>query len=155
MAFVKVLFVILSVIFVFFSLLPTVAYSVYKKRARTWPVVAAKITYARLLNQSDANGQPMVEAIIHFDYEFRGKTYTSETPTLIGIDRFPSLDYQRGLIDKYQKGEYYNAKVSPNGRFAFLEVAPLSVASAVYMPLFGLGYLLFLFLYINFFASLF
>ncbi|MCV6626549.1 MAG: hypothetical protein OIF38_10665 [Cellvibrionaceae bacterium] len=156
MQIVKVIFIFISVIFVILSLLQVLVYKHQKKYFNTWPVVAAKITFSKLLNQIGANGEDLIEAIIHFEYEFRGKTYTSKTPTLSSIDLFPSLDYQKEIYNKYAKGEYYNARVSPiSGEIAYLEVAPLSIMSAVLAPVFGIGSLAFLYLYIDFFAGIF
>ncbi|GAA6151859.1 hypothetical protein [Pseudoteredinibacter isoporae] len=156
MPIVKVLFISISIIFVILSILPVLFYKFLKKQINTWPVVAAKVTYSKLLNQTGARGESLIEAIVHFEYEFRGKTFTSQTPTLSSFDLFPSLDYQREIYNKYTKGEYYNARVSPiSGELAYFEVAPLSIISAVLMPFLGLGYLAILYLYIDSLVSLF
>ncbi|MBB6522279.1 DUF3592 domain-containing protein [Pseudoteredinibacter isoporae] len=139
MPIVKVIFISVSIIFIILSILPVLIYKILKKRTNTWPVVSAKVTYSKLLNQTDAQGESLIEAIVHFEYEFRGKAFTSQTPTLSSFNLFPSLDYQREIYNKYTKGEYYNARVSPiSGELAYLEVAPLSIISAVLMPFWGL-----------------
>jgi hypothetical protein len=84
----------------------------------------------------DAEGKNVLEAIIYFKYNFRGKEYESNTPALRGYDFFPSFDYEHGLVKKYPKGEVVNLKVHPNEpNLAYLEVAPFSKISAALAPL--------------------
>lgn len=155
MTILKVLFMVFSIIALLLSILPALVYKFINRRIHTWPVVAAKITHTRLLNQLGARGETMIEAVIHFEYEFRGESFTSKTPVLKGLDLFPSLDYEKELFNKYKKGEYYNARVSPiTGGLAYLEVAPLSRASAIVAPIFGLSYVAFIFGYIYLFSSI-
>lgn len=155
MVVIKIFFVILAMIVAMLGILPAITYQFIKKRIHSWPVVVAKVTHTRLLDQLGASGETIIEAIIHFEYEFRGKSFTSKTPVLKGHDLFPSLEYEKMLIEKYKVGELYNARVDPiSGKFSFLEVAPLSHISAVALPLIGVGIVCFVFGYIYFIVNL-
>ena len=104
------------------------------------PVVAAKITHSRLLNQLGANGENLLEAIIAYEYSFRGKEYEAKTPALRGYDLFPSLEYERALVQRYPKGEFVNVRVIPDmPEVGYLEVAPLSKLSTVLSPIMAIG----------------
>lgn len=114
----------------------TVVYLYLKAKFRRWPVVAAKITQSRLLNQLGVDNENMLEALIRFEYEFRDKKYESSTPALRGYDLFPSYEYESSLVRRYQFGEFTNARVHPEcPEVSYLEVAPLSRRSTILVPI--------------------
>lgn len=136
----KVVSLFIGVAFALTGVLQTFLYLRLKKHFLNWPVVAAKITHSRLLNQTGPDGKKLLEAIIYFTYDFRGKSYKTNTPALRGYDLFPSLEYERALVKKYRAGDMHNIRVHPAlPRVAYLEVAPLSVISTVLAPVFTLG----------------
>jgi hypothetical protein len=99
------------------------------------PVVAAKITEARLSHYNNGGGT-VYEAIIVFQYKFRGVEYESKTPALRGAQIFPLYNFESELIDKYKEGEIYNAKVFPDmPELAYLQIAPLSKVSVFLLPI--------------------
>ena len=123
-----------------FGIWQTFFYLRLKKTFDRWPVIGAQVTTSWLLNQPGADGQYLLEAVVHFSYSFRGQEYVSKTPALRGYDLFPSLEYERKLVKKYPKGEFVNARVHPYAPdFAYLEVAPLSITSTILAPLMAIG----------------
>ncbi|AMX03898.1 DUF3592 domain-containing protein [Microbulbifer thermotolerans] len=132
----KLFSVLIPMFLIATGFLQTFIYLKLKKTFNNWPNVTARITYSRFLNQLDVDGRKMVEAIIAFEYTFRGKSYRSETPVLRGYDLFPDFDYEKNLTKKYQVGDLVNARVHPKvNSVAYLEVAPLSRLSTVLVPL--------------------
>jgi len=99
------------------------------------PVVAATISEARLDHRNET-GRTVYEAIIEFQYNFRGRQYESKSPALRGIQVFPLYEYEANLLEKYKEGGIYNARVFPNmPELAYLEIAPLSRLSILMFPL--------------------
>jgi hypothetical protein len=130
--------------FIVFAFLGVVQIFVYFRLKKMWsslPVVAATVTESRLLH-SNIGGTTEYEAIIVFSYSFRGREYESKTPALRSVQVFPLYGYESELLDKYKKGEMYNARVFPNlPDTAYLEVAPLSKLSMFLFPIMTLGML--------------
>lgn len=109
------------------------------------PVVAATIVKSELDDYHDVDGKRIYIAKVHFSYSFRGNEYVSETPALRGAQMFPLYNYEAKLLKKYQLGEMFNARVVPNvPEYAYLEIAPLSKASTILLPLTIVGYALYL-----------
>ena len=111
----------------------------YRRIKRIWghlPVVAATITHCSLDDHLTVEGGRKYEAKIRFSYDFRGKTYESGTPALRGPQLFPLWNYESEMIKRYEVGEMYNARVVPSGpELAYLEVAPFSKVSAIFLPI--------------------
>ncbi|WP_444888927.1 DUF3592 domain-containing protein [Microbulbifer sp. JMSA008] len=151
--FVQLLIPVLMILFGFFQ---TFIYLKLRKTFSNWPVVVGEITHSRLLNQLDLNGKNVTEAIIAFNYKFKGKMYKSEMPVLRGYDLFPSLEYETYLTKKYRPGDVVEVRVNPKvNEFACLEVAPFSRLSAILVPLMPiLGIALIVLLKNNYFSEL-
>lgn len=136
----KIIQIAIPLLMAFSGILQTIIYVVFKRSFNKWPLVAAKIDDAWLIDQLDPSGKEILEAIVIFSYNFRGVTYESRTPLLKGYDLFPSREYESNLIKKYKIGEYYNARVHPaEPEIAYLEIAPLSKLSTFLAPVMTIG----------------
>ncbi|WP_444957517.1 DUF3592 domain-containing protein [Microbulbifer sp. ZKSA002] len=132
----KAIQLLIPAVMILFGFFQTIVYLRMRKTFGNWPVVVGEITHSRLLNQLDSNGKKVTEAIIAFNYKFRGREYKSEMPVLRGYDLFPSLEYESYLTKKYRPGDIVDARVNPKvSGLAYLEVAPFSRLSAILVPL--------------------
>jgi hypothetical protein len=136
----KILSLFIFIIMSLAGVLQTFIYTRTKEVFEHLPVVAGEITHSRLLNQMGLNNEQLLEAIIYYKYTFRGQEYEANTPALRGYDLFPSLEYERSLVNKYKTGDIVNIRVMPEiPDLAYLEVAPLSKSSAILAPVMTLG----------------
>lgn len=111
----------------------------YRRIRKYWshlPVVAATVTHCSLDDYLTVEGGRKYRANIRFTYEFNGKTYESRTPALRGPQVFPLWNYEWEMVQKYKVGQQYEARVVPSGpELAYLEIAPFSWVSAVFLPI--------------------
>ena len=136
----KFLFVLIPASLMALGLFETLLYMRIKKVYHRLPIVAATITYSRLINHTDLDGKREIGAIIKYKYRFRGAEYESETPVLKGYDLFPSLDYYQQLVKENRPGDIVNVRVVPTApELAYITVAPLSRISTVLAPVISLG----------------
>lgn len=74
-------------------LLEAFVYILIKRGCNRIPVIAATITYSRLINHFDLEGKREIGAIIKYKYRLQGAEYQGEKPVLKCYDLFPSLSY--------------------------------------------------------------
>ncbi len=137
------------IFFVFLVFTNSAQFYLYRKVKQRWermPVVAAIITKSALRDYNDLNGNRVYEADIRFEYQFRGNSYESVTPSLEGPALGPRWNYATELVDRYAVGEMYNARVIPEQPdVAYLEVASLNKVAVVLVPALTVAYGLYLF----------
>ena len=144
MIFLSIFKFVFPFILIVFGLFQTFIYFQLKKRIGSWPVVAAKIIKSVLLDYNDVNGERIYEANIEYEYEFRGKIYTVDTPLLKGYEVFTKWDREYELQKKYKEGDVVNAKVCPHAsEICYLEVSKFDWPSAILVPLGIILYVLF------------
>ena len=124
----------------------TFLYLRIKKMWSLLDVVEGKITSSFLYDLTGrGTGFREYEAIIEFKYNYQGKAFDSKIPVLRSPQTFPNYRFERELLEKYKEGASCEVRVHPDApELAFLEIAPMSKASIVILPLTILGYLAYL-----------
>lgn len=103
--------------------------------------MSAIITTSRLLNHNDVRGSRVYEALLEFEYDFRGKRYRLNTPLLRSMQLFSDKNIEHELLAKYKEHDLVNVRVMPSSpQNAFIEVQPFSLASATGVPMLAILY---------------